>query len=44
MKLLMLVCLQILALDFVPDWFVTNKKLEKPDNLVFSNDDIDFGF
>ena len=26
---------------FVPDWIVTNKMLEKLDNVVFSNDDID---
>ena len=31
-------------LKFVPDWFVTNKMLEKLDYVVFSNniDDIDF--
>ena len=28
------------ALKFVPDWFVTNKVIEKLDNAVFSNDDI----
>ena len=27
---------------FVPDWFVANKMLEKPDNAVISNDDIFF--
>ena len=26
---------------FVPDWFVTNKLLEKIDDLVLSNNDID---
>ena len=30
----------LLALKFVPDWFVTNKMLEKLD-VVFSNDDMD---
>ena len=30
------------ALQFVPDWFVTNKMLEKLVNHVFSNDDIVF--
>ena len=30
------------TLKFVPDWFITNKILEKVDNLVFCNDDIDF--
>ena len=29
------------ALNFVPDWFVPNIMLEKLDNAVFSNDDID---
>ena len=28
---------------FVPDWFVTNKILEKLGNVVFSNDDTVFG-
>ena len=30
------------ALKFVPDWFVTNKMLEKIDNIAFSDDDIGF--
>ena len=30
----------LLALKFVPHWFVTNKMLEKLD-VVFSNDDMD---
>ena len=33
------VCLP--ALEFVPDWFLTDKMLEKFDNFVFSNDDVD---
>ena len=33
----------LLALTFVPDWFVTNKVIEKLDNVVFSNDYIVFG-
>ena len=32
-----------LSLKFVPDWFVTNKIIEKLDNAEFSNDDIVFG-
>ena len=32
-----------LALKFVPDWFVTNKMIEKLDNAVSSNDHIIFG-
>ena len=32
----------ISALKFIPDWFVTNKMLQKVDDAVFSNDDIDF--
>ena len=28
------------TLELVPDWFVTNKMLEKIDDVVFSNDDI----
>ena len=31
------------SLKFVPDWFVTNKIIEKLDNAEFSNDDIVFG-
>ena len=31
----------LLALKFFPDWFVTNKMLEKRDNVVFFNGDID---
>ena len=34
------VCLP--ALTFVPDWFITNKMLEKRDDIVFSNNDIVF--
>ena len=30
------------ALKFVPDWFITNKRFEKLDDVVFSNDDIVF--
>ena len=30
------------ALKFFPDSFVTNKMLEKLDDVVFSNDNIDF--
>ena len=30
------------ALKFVPDWFVTNKMLEKLDDTLFANDDIIF--
>ena len=30
------------ALKLVPDWFVSNKMLEKLDDVVFSNDDIVF--
>ena len=29
------------TLKFVPVWFVTNKMLEKLDNILFSNDDKD---
>ena len=32
----------LLALKFVPGYFVTNEVLEKLDNVVFSNDDIFF--
>ena len=28
------------ALKFVPDWLVTNKMLEKVDNILFTNDDL----
>ena len=28
----------LLALKFVPDWFVMNKMMEKLDSAVFSND------
>ena len=31
-----------ITLKFVPDWFVTNKMLEKFDNLICSNGDIFF--
>ena len=30
------------ALKFVPDWFVTNKILEKLNDVLFVNDDIIF--
>ena len=30
------------ALKFVPDWFVTNKMLEKLDDTLFANDDVIF--
>ena len=30
------------ALQFVPDWFVINKTLQKRDNAIFDNDDIIF--
>ena len=33
----------LLALNFVSDWVVTNKIIEKLDNAVFSIDDIIFG-
>ena len=33
----------LLALKFVPDWFVMNKMMEKLDSAVFSNDYIAFG-
>ena len=33
----------LLALKFVPDWFVTNKMIKKLDNAVLSNDDEMFG-
>ena len=33
----------LLALQFVPDWFVMNKMMEKLDSAVFSNDYIAFG-
>ena len=29
------------TLKFVSDWFVTNEMLERLDDVVFSNDDID---
>ena len=29
-------------LKFVPDWFVTSKIIKKPDDDLFSNDDIIF--
>ena len=32
----------LLALNFVPDWLVTNKMIEKLDNAVFTNEDIAF--
>lgn len=31
------------ALTFVPNWFVTNKMIDKLDNAIFSIDDIVFG-
>ena len=34
------VCLSVLK--FVPDWVVTNKMIEKLDDVLFSNDDIVF--
>ena len=33
----------LLTLKFYPDWFNTNKILEKINNLLFSNDDVDLG-
>ena len=33
----------LLSLKFVPDWLVMSKMIEKPDNAIFSNDDISFG-
>ena len=30
------------ALKFIPDWFVTNKMLQKSDNALFANGDILF--
>ena len=33
----------MLALKFIPDWFVASKMIEKLENAVFSNDDIVFG-
>ena len=33
----------LLALKFVPDWFVMNKMIEKLDSAVFFNDYIIFG-
>ena len=33
----------LLAIKFVPDWFIMGKKIEKLDNAVFSNEDIVFG-
>ena len=33
----------LLALNFLPDWYVTNKIIKKRDNTVFSNDDMIFG-
>ena len=35
--------LYLLALKFVPDWFVTSKMIEKVDNSGFCNDDLFFG-
>ena len=32
----------LLALKFVPDWFVTSNRIEKFDSVVFSNDYIVF--
>ena len=32
----------LITSKFVPDWFVTNKMLEKLVNSIFSNDDISF--
>ena len=32
----------LLALKFVPDWFVTNKMIKKLDNALFTEDDILF--
>ena len=32
----------VAALKFIPDWFVTNKILEKNDNALYANDDILF--
>ena len=32
----------LIILKFVLDWFVTNKMPEKPDNSIFSNDNIFF--
>ena len=32
----------LLALKFVPNWVVTNRMIDKPDNDVFSNDNIIF--
>ena len=33
----------LLALKFVPNWFVTNKMIDKLDNAIFSIDDTVFG-
>ena len=33
----------LLALKFVPDWFIASKMIEKLDNAVFFNDGITFG-
>ena len=33
----------LLALKFVPDWFVTSKMIKKFDNALFSNDYLIFG-
>ena len=30
------------GLKFVPDWLITNKRLEKLDDVIFSNDDVVF--
>ena len=32
------------TLNFVLDWYITSKMLEKLDNVVFSNDDIDLNY
>ena len=32
------------ALKVVPDWFVTNKKVDILNKVVFSNNDIDFNY
>ena len=32
----------LLALQFVPDWFVTNKMLEKFNDALFADDDMNF--
>ena len=33
----------LIALSFVPDWFVTNNIIEKLENNIFSNDHVTFG-